>query len=282
MPGISTSSSTRSNCAARRAAPAPPRRRRRSSTQKALLHAAGATARPGWPRCRRRREASRGGSLRRPPFRRAAHSIFPSSTWKRMGLVSKSSPPAASAMSRSLVIACALNTMIGMCRVAASRLQLPRGVPAVDAPAGRDPSGSDRAARSRAIVHRLTPVDGQQHVDSRAARGGETAHRGSARCLRPPGSSPWSCSIVVITRRPLRAPRRGVDHPSGRRTVKRDPSPGRLSTDTVPPISSQKRDTRASPSPVPPYFRVVVTSACVNGVEDLLRLLARSCRRRCR
>ena len=47
--------------------------------------------------------------------------------------------------------------------------------------------------------------------------------------------------------------------------MKRDPSPGRLSTQTDPFIRSQKRDTRANPSPVPPYFLVVVTSACVNA-----------------
>ena len=57
--------------------------------------------------------------------------------------------------------------------------------------------------------------------------------------------------------------------------MKRDPSPGRLSTETVPPISSQKRDTIARPRPVPPYLRVVVTSACVNGSKIFSRLLRR-------
>ena len=47
-------------------------------------------------------------------------SILVKSCSNRTGLVSKSSPPAASAISRSLIIACALRTMSGMCRVAAS------------------------------------------------------------------------------------------------------------------------------------------------------------------
>ena len=45
----------------------------------------------------------------------------------------------------------------------------------------------------------------------------------------------------------------------GNRATNRDPSPGRLSTQTLPPIRSQKRETMASPRPVPPYLRVVVT-----------------------
>src|SRR5688500_7700758 len=56
----------------------------------------------------------------------------------------------------------------------------------------------------------------------------------------------------------------------GKRTVKHDPVPRRLVTDTDPPIRSQYLETIASPSPVPPYFRVVVTSACVNGSKTFL------------
>ena len=51
----------------------------------------------------------------------------------------------------------------------------------------------------------------------------------------------------------------------GSLTVKHDPSPGLLSSVIVPPINSQKLETIARPNPVPPYLRVVVTSACVNG-----------------
>ena len=43
-----------------------------------------------------------------------------------------------------------------------------------------------------------------------------------------------------------------------------DPSPGRLSTEIVPPIISVRRRLIARPSPVPPYCRVVPASACVN------------------
>jgi hypothetical protein len=46
--------------------------------------------------------------------------ILSTSDSKRTGFVSKSSPPAASARSRSLVIAWALSTMMGICRVDAS------------------------------------------------------------------------------------------------------------------------------------------------------------------
>src|SRR4029079_186488 len=51
----------------------------------------------------------------------------------------------------------------------------------------------------------------------------------------------------------------------GSLTVNREPLPGVLSTSTLPPITWQNRDTIASPRPVPPYLRVVVTSAWVNG-----------------
>ena len=43
------------------------------------------------------------------------------------------------------------------------------------------------------------------------------------------------------------------------------PSPGRLSTDTPPPISSTSCRQIASPSPVPPKRRVVELSAWVKG-----------------
>ena len=48
---------------------------------------------------------------------------------------------------------------------------------------------------------------------------------------------------------------------AGRRMVKVDPWPGSLSTAISPPIIWQKRRLMASPSPVPPYLRVVDASA---------------------
>ena len=50
-----------------------------------------------------------------------------------MGLMSKSSHPAARACSRSPAIACAVSAMTGMPRVRRVGLQLPRRLPAVDA-----------------------------------------------------------------------------------------------------------------------------------------------------
>ena len=47
--------------------------------------------------------------------------------------------------------------------------------------------------------------------------------------------------------------------------VNRDPWPGSLSTPTSPPIIWQNRRVIASPSPVPPYLRVVDASAWVNA-----------------
>jgi len=49
-----------------------------------------------------------------------------------------------------------------------------------------------------------------------------------------------------------------------RRTTKEnsEPSPGRLSTATSPPISSTRRREMTRPSPVPPYCRVIDASAC--------------------
>src|SRR6185436_2853911 len=55
----------------------------------------------------------------------------------------------------------------------------------------------------------------------------------------------------------------------GSRTVKHDPRSGKLSTEISPPISRQKRDTIARPRPVPPYLRVVVTSAWLKGSKIL-------------
>ena len=50
-------------------------------------------------------------------------------------------------------------------------------------------------------------------------------------------------------------------------TVKRNvlPTPGSLSSQTWPPISSTSRRQMVSPSPVPPCFRVVDESACMKG-----------------
>ena len=79
-----------------------------------------------------------------------------------------------------------------------------------------------------------------------------------------------------------RAPRRaavsaaGSAAPSGTRssrTVNRKvlPCPGSLSTPISPPISSTSRRQIASPSPVPPNFRVVELSAWLNGWKSRAR-----------
>ena len=51
--------------------------------------------------------------------------------------------------------------------------------------------------------------------------------------------------------------------------MKVEPSPGSLSTVMSPPIIWQKRRLIASPSPVPPYLRVVEASACVKAWNSL-------------
>jgi hypothetical protein len=57
------------------------------------------------------------------------------------------------------------------------------------------------------------------------------------------------------------AARISSDHSLGRHTVNTEPLPGSLSTVMSPPIIWQNRLLIASPSPVPPYFRVVDASA---------------------
>ena len=52
---------------------------------------------------------------------------------------------------------------------------------------------------------------------------------------------------------------------AGRRMVKVEPWPGSLATVMSPPIIWQKRRLIASPSPVPPYLRVVEASAWTNS-----------------
>ena len=59
--------------------------------------------------------------------------------------------------------------------------------------------------------------------------------------------------------------RSGVRASAGRRTVKVEPCPGALATVMSPPIIRQRRRLIASPSPVPPYLRVVEASAWVNA-----------------
>jgi hypothetical protein len=54
---------------------------------------------------------------------------------------------------------------------------------------------------------------------------------------------------------------RGSATAAGSRMRNRDPLPGSLSTVTSPPIIWQNRRVMASPSPVPPYLRVVDASA---------------------
>ena len=76
-------------------------------------------------------------------------------------------------------------------------------------------------------------------------------------------------SLSSTTRR--RLPRRSGLGTSARRALPRpmravnqkvEPWPGTLSTPTSPPMSSASLREMASPSPVPPYLRVVEVSAC--------------------
>ena len=131
--------------------------------------AAGAsTGRRGWLRYRRRPAARRGrftgqsthvwAAGRRSS--RAAARI--ESAWNR-----NRRAPAASDFSRSSVMACALNTMIGMWRVAASCLQLAGRFPAVDHRQARDPSGSG-AGFARAPA---SPPAGRPRPSARRIRG---------------------------------------------------------------------------------------------------------------
>ena len=156
------------------------------------------------------------------------------------------------------------------------RLQLPRRFPAVDARQAevhQDEIGQRRCARSTPPAR---PSTASSDRDSPGARAGARARRGSARCLRRPGSSPsalpGSCRADRHDRfaRPTSATvERQADGEA--RSLARAGSRPRRS----PPISWQKRDTIASPRPVPPYLRVVVTSACVNGSKIFAGLLRR-------
>ena len=155
---------------------APPRRSRRSG--------------PDSPRATGVAAARRDSSARRPPaamwsstdscrapFRRRAAVMPRPSHFARAA--PRSSPAAAgtepawyrtrrrrpaSALSRSLVIACALNTMIGMRRVAAIGLQPPRGFPAVDARQAEIHQDRDRAVRARPIATACSPSTASTHA----------------------------------------------------------------------------------------------------------------------
>ena len=132
--------------------------------------------------------------------------------------------------------------------------------------------------------HRLPAVHGRQHAEVAALE--PPAQRIAARFVVFHQQNRQHRRIQVIALRITPAAINGSALRStistGSRTANRDPSPGRLSTDTVPPIRSQKRDTMARPSPVPPYLRVVVTSACVKGSNTFRDLFLRHARRRCR
>ena len=73
------------------------------------------------------------------------------------------------------------------------------------------------------------------------------------------------------------------DDLAGSRTVNVEPLP-MLAVDrrSSPPIIWQKRRLMASPSPVPPYLRVVEASACENGWKSFSICCGASCRCRCR
>ena len=62
---------------------------------------------------------------------------------------------------------------------------------------------------------------------------------------------------------------------------KRFLSPGSLSSQIFPPIICTRPGGNVSPSPVPPYCRVVDVSACANG-SKITSVFLRGCRCRCR
>ena len=78
-------------------------------------------------------------------------------------------------------------------------------------------------------------------------------------------------SSTTSTRRPSRAPGAGAggggaaEGPTRTENENVEPSPGTLSTETAPPMSSASRFEIARPRPVPPYRRVVELSACVKA-----------------
>ena len=59
--------------------------------------------------------------------------------------------------------------------------------------------------------------------------------------------------------------------PAMKVSVKVEPLPGSLSTDTSPPISCASCRVIARPSPVPPKRRVIVASACVKVENSRVR-----------
>ena len=186
--------------------------------------------------------------------------------------MSKSSPPAASAISRSFGHGVRAEDDERDAPRRLVRLQAPRRFPAVDArqaeihqdeirqlataPSRRpaSPSTADMTCIAPALEPPAQRVAaGFVVLDHHDRRHRRFAGSGGGRCGSPAASSTTT----------------------GSWTVKREPTPGSLSTETRPPISWQKRDTMARPRPVPPYLRVVVTSACVNGSKILAALLGR-------
>ena len=57
---------------------------------------------------------------------------------------------------------------------------------------------------------------------------------------------------------------------AGKRTVNTEPLPGSLDTSMSPPIIRQKWRVMTSPSPLPPYFRVVDASAWLKALNNRL------------
>ena len=149
---------------------AAPRCRRRPWPRHSRAAAGASTGRRGWLRYRRRPGAKRGDSSdaatpcgqQAPRSSRAAARI--ESAWNR-----NRPPPAASAFSRSSVMACALRTMIGMWRVAASLLQLTGRLPAVDDRQAEVHQDQVRRLLARQR-HRLLAVHRGQHAEPRRAR----------------------------------------------------------------------------------------------------------------
>ena len=108
----------------------------------------------------------------------------------------------------------------------------------------------------------------------RAGRGGSC---GSSRCRRRRAPAARRGSPPTWARSPQRDRGRRV---SGTVNQKVLPTPSSLSTPISPPIAATSWREMASPSPVPPYLRVVEESACEKVSKSRARRLRR--RRRCR
>ena len=129
------------------------RRRSRRSAPCSRCAPAGATARPGSSRRRRRAAAWRSVCSMVPVSgraRRSSRSILSSRPAKSIGLVSKSSQPASSAFWRSPTMACAVSAMIGIAAWSPRRPSGAARTPSRRSPAGRGPCRIRSGLRARA------------------------------------------------------------------------------------------------------------------------------------